>query len=148
MAAPKEQTLKAKEQARELYLYTPKTQEEIASIVGVSKGTVSNWKRSGKWEELKANAKNTPGKMLRIYANLVDRIDRMLDKQQEEAVDFDELAKATAALDKFDAKRNAPVHIEKVGILFARFLTEKMPAERDRYLDLYRTFAEWYIAAE
>ena len=43
-----------KEWAKTLYLRENLTQQEIAERVGVSRVTVSNWVRSGKWEEQKA----------------------------------------------------------------------------------------------
>lgn len=42
-----------KEWARTLYLRENLTQQEIADRVGVSRVTVSNWCRGGKWEEQK-----------------------------------------------------------------------------------------------
>lgn len=43
-----------KEWAKTLYLRENLTQQEIADRVGVSRVTVSNWVRAGKWEEQKA----------------------------------------------------------------------------------------------
>lgn len=43
-----------KEWAKTLYLRENLTQQEIADRVGCSRVTVSNWVRSGKWEEQKA----------------------------------------------------------------------------------------------
>lgn len=43
-----------KEWAKTLYMRENLTQQEIADRVGVSRVTVSNWVRAGKWEEQKA----------------------------------------------------------------------------------------------
>ena len=43
-----------KEWAKTLYKRENLTQQEIAERVGVSRVTVSNWVRAGKWEEQKA----------------------------------------------------------------------------------------------
>ena len=43
-----------KEWAKTLYLRENLTQQEIAERVGVSRVTVSNWVRAGKWEGQKA----------------------------------------------------------------------------------------------
>lgn len=43
-----------KEWAKTLYMRENLTQQEIAERVGVSRVTVSNWVRAGKWEEQKA----------------------------------------------------------------------------------------------
>ena len=40
-----------KEWAKTLYLKENLTQQEIADRVGVSRVSVSNWVRAGKWEE-------------------------------------------------------------------------------------------------
>lgn len=42
-----------KEWAKTLYLKENLTQQEIADRVGVSRVSVSNWVRAGKWEEQK-----------------------------------------------------------------------------------------------
>ena len=45
--------IQKKEWAQTLYLRENLTQQEIADRVGVSRVTVSNWCRAGKWEEQK-----------------------------------------------------------------------------------------------
>ena len=56
-----------KDWAKTLYLRENLTQQEIADRVGVSRVSVSNWIRTGKWEEL-SNIPNTDDG----YGNLLD----------------------------------------------------------------------------
>ena len=47
-----------KEWAKTLYLKENLTQQEIADRVGVSRVSVSNWVRAGKWEEQKVGLRS------------------------------------------------------------------------------------------
>lgn len=145
---PKEEQEKRIQQAKELYLYTQKTQAEIGRLLGVSHATVGVWKNRFKWHKEKEQAENVAYKLQKIYCNLVDKIEKLTTPNEDEDSpewDFDALSKAVSALEKFEQKRNASGHIEKVGLLLARYLTEQMPEKRNEYIGFYRGFAEWYL---
>lgn len=141
-----EELEKKRQHARELFLYTQKPQQEIANIVDVSPSTLTRWKTVDGWEGEKARMASTATKQQQIYFNLVDKIEKMTSKTEDEGEwDFDALAKTVAALERFERKRNVSSHIEQVGLLLAKYLSEEMPDERTRYIEFYRDFAQWYL---
>lgn len=56
---------KEKATARELYIYTDKTQAEIAKMLGVSEPTLSNWAKEGGWEQLRTARRSAPAEIQR-----------------------------------------------------------------------------------
>jgi hypothetical protein len=57
---PNEQKLAA---AKELYLYSDKTQSEIATEIGINRKTLYNWMRFGQWDKLKSDARQIPASL-------------------------------------------------------------------------------------
>ncbi|MFM2385688.1 MAG: hypothetical protein RL660_445 [Bacteroidota bacterium] len=57
--------------AKELYLQTNKTLEEIAAIVQVNRGTVSTWCKAENWEAIKNAQSQTPERVVQaMFAEL------------------------------------------------------------------------------
>lgn len=60
-----------REQAREFYLQTAMTHEQIAHLLNVNRKTVGLWIQQGKWREMKEAALHAPGIILEdLYAQL------------------------------------------------------------------------------
>ena len=128
-----------KEFARMLYMQGH-TQKEIAEKVGVTRNTISAWINSEKWGELKA-AKTITRKEL--VAKMLAKINEKLDADQWTS---DEMAKATAAIEKLDKQTNVVTIIEVVSAydtwLIARMkldpeLTPELVKVMNRYQDMF-----------
>lgn len=92
-----------KEWAKTLYLRENLTQQEIAERVGVSRVTVSNWVRSGKWEEQKAGLTLTRQEQVSNLYRQVAEINRAISKRPEgerfpNSKEADILGKLSAAI--------------------------------------------------
>jgi predicted transcriptional regulator len=72
-----------KEWAKTLYLKENLTQQEIADRVGVSRVSVSNWVRSGKWEEQKAGITLTREEQIRCLYRQVAEINKSIEARPE-----------------------------------------------------------------
>ena len=72
-----------KEWAKTLYLRENLTQQEIAERVGVSRVTVSNWVRAGKWEEQKAGLTLTRQEQVANLYRQVAEINRAISARAE-----------------------------------------------------------------
>ena len=92
-----------KEWAKTLYLRENLTQQEIADRVGVSRVTVSNWVRSGKWEEQKAGLTLTRQEQVSNLYRQVAEINRAISTRAEgerfpNSKEADILGKLSAAI--------------------------------------------------
>ena len=92
-----------KEWAKTLYLRENLTQQEIAERVGVSRVTVSNWVRSGKWEEQKAGLTLTRQEQVANLYRQVAEINRAISARAEgerfpNSKEADILGKLSAAI--------------------------------------------------
>ncbi len=92
-----------KEWARTLYLRENLTQQEIADRVGVSRVSVSNWCRSGKWEELKVGIMLTRSEQAQSLHRQLAEINRVIMAKPEgerfpDTKLADTIAKLTAAI--------------------------------------------------
>lgn len=72
-----------KEWAKTLYLRENLTQQEIAERVGVSRVSVSNWVRAGKWEEQKAGLTLTRQEQVSNLYRQVAEINRVIADRPE-----------------------------------------------------------------
>ena len=72
-----------KEWAKTLYLRENLTQQEIAERVGVSRVTVSNWVRTGKWEEQKVGLTLTRQEQVANLYRQVAEINRAISQRPE-----------------------------------------------------------------
>lgn len=96
-----------KEWAKTLYLRENLTQQEIADRVGVSRVTVSNWVRSGKWEEQKAGITLTRQEQVGNLYRQVAEINRTIASRDEgerfaTSKEADILGKLAAAISKME----------------------------------------------
>lgn len=92
-----------KDWARLLYLRENLTQQEIADRVGVSRVTVSNWFRAGKWEEQKTGITLTRREQVQAIYRHVGEINRAVMQKPEgerfpDSKQADILAKLAAAI--------------------------------------------------
>lgn len=72
------------ELAKDLYLHTQKTHQEIADILDVSKRTVFGWIKNGRWAEMKESARQAPGIILQDIHNHITAInDRIRDREDD-----------------------------------------------------------------
>lgn len=72
-----------KEWAKTLYLKENLTQQEIAERVGVSRVSVSNWVRAGKWEEQRTALTLTREEQVRALYRQVAEINRAIAARPE-----------------------------------------------------------------
>lgn len=96
-----------KEWAKTLYLRENLTQQEIADRVGCSRVTVSNWVRSGKWEEQKAGITLTRQEQVANLDRQVAEINRAIAGRPEgeryaTSKEADILGKLAAAISKME----------------------------------------------
>ena len=92
-----------KEGAKTLYMRENLTQQEIAERVGVSRVTVSNWVRAGKWEEQKAGLTLTRQEQVANLYRQVAEINRAISARAEgerfpNSKEADILGKLSAAI--------------------------------------------------
>ena len=92
-----------KEWAKTLYMRENLTQQEIAERVGVSRVTVSNWVRAGKWEEQKAGLTLTRQEQVANLYRQVAEINRAISARAEgerfpNSKEADILGKLSAAI--------------------------------------------------
>ena len=92
-----------KEWAKTLYMRENLTQQGIAERVGVSRVTVSNWVRAGKWEEQKAGLTLTRQEQVANLYRQVAEINRAISARAEgerfpNSKEADILGKLSAAI--------------------------------------------------
>lgn len=92
-----------KEWARTLYLRENLTQQEIADRVGVSRVTVSNWCRAGKWEEQKVGLTLTRREQVQSLYRQVAEVNNAIQLKPEgqrypDAKQADTIVKLTSAI--------------------------------------------------
>lgn len=91
-----------KEWAKTLYLKENLTQQEIADQVGVSRVSVSNWVRAGKWEEQKVGLTLTRQEQVASLYRQVAEINKAIAERPEErfpsSKEADILGKLSAAI--------------------------------------------------
>ncbi|MEZ5017349.1 MAG: hypothetical protein R2800_09880 [Flavipsychrobacter sp.] len=74
---------KEKNLARELFLYTNKTQKEIAEIVDVNTKTMSQWVSDGEWETIKKMQQQTPERIINDLYKELDEINSFIKNKEE-----------------------------------------------------------------
>lgn len=134
-----------KEWAKTLYLRENLTQQEIADRVGVSRVTVSNWVRSGKWEEQKAGLTLTRQEQVANLYRQVAEINRSISSRAEgerfpNSKEADILGKLSAAI------RNMEQEMAIADIISALtgFIEWLRPLDLDKAKELTR-LADAYI---
>lgn len=127
------------EQRRELarmYYMQGLTQKDIADRTGVSRNTVCQWVKEGKWGEMKA-AKTITRKEL--VAKMLNKINEKLDSDEWTS---DEMAKATSAIEKLDKQTNVVTIIE-VFSAFDNWLVARMKLDPELTPELVKTMNKY-----
>ena len=68
--------------AKDLYLQTDKTQQEIADILNVNRRTIYLWVKNGKWAEMKTAAAQTPFTMQNDIHNHIAAINKRIKDRE------------------------------------------------------------------
>ena len=138
-----------KEWAKTLYLRENLTQnltqQEIAERVGVSRVTVSNWVRSGKWEEQKAGLTLTRQEQVANLYRQVAEINRAISARAEgerfpNSKEADILGKLSAAIRNMEQETG----IADIISVLTGFVEWLRPLDLDKAKELTR-LADAYI---
>ena len=134
-----------KEWAKTLYLRENLTQREIAERVGVSRVTVSNWVRSGKWEEQKAGITLTRQEQVANLYRQVAEINRAISARAEgerfpNSKEADILGKLSAAIRNMEQETG----IADIISVLTGFVEWLRPLDLDKAKELTR-LADAYI---
>jgi transposase len=136
--------------AQTLFLYTDKSQQEIALAVGVSENTLSKWKQEGDWPTLKGAMTTTKPQLVRdLYqqisliresAKTEDGKVRALNYKEAQSINM--LSKAVENLDsKLDAGKYVQVMEE-----FVNWLFQAAPKEAQNFLQYQDRFMKGKFA--
>ena len=136
-----------KEWAKTLYLRENLTQQEIADRVGVSRVTVSNWVRAGKWEEQKAGLTLTRQEQVANLYRQVAEINRAISGRAEgerfpNSKEADILGKLSAAIRNMEQETG----IADIISVLTSFIEWLRPLDLDKAKELTR-LADAYIKA-
>lgn len=134
-----------KEWAKTLYLRESLTQQEIAERVGVSRVTVSNWVRAGKWEEQKAGLTLTRQEQVANLYRQVAEINRVISTRAEgerfpNSKEADILGKLSAAIRNMEQETG----IADIISVLTAFIEWLRPLDLDKAKELTR-LADAYI---
>ena len=134
-----------KEWANTLYLRENLTQQEIADRVGCSRVTVSNWVRTGKWEEQKVGITLTRQEQVGNLYRQVAEINRSIaDRPEGErfatSKEADILGKLAAAISKMEQE----IGIADTISVLTSFIEWLRPLDLEKAKEITR-FADAYI---
>ena len=134
-----------KEWAKTLYLRENLTQQEIADRVGVSRVTVSNWVRTGKWEEQKAGLTLTRQEQVANLYRQVAEINRAISARAEgerypNSKEADILGKLSASIRNMEQETG----IADIISVLTGFIEWLRPLDLDKAKELTR-LADAYI---
>lgn len=134
-----------KEWAKTLYLRENLTQQEIADRVGVSRVTVSNWVRAGKWEEQKAGLTLTRQEQVANLYRQVTEINRAISARAEgerypNSKEADILGKLSASIRNMEQETG----IADIISVLTGFIEWLRPLDLDKAKELTR-LADAYI---
>ena len=134
-----------KEWAKTLYMRENLTQQEIAERVGVSRVTVSNWVRAGKWEEQKAGLTLTRQEQVANLYRQVAEINRAISARAEgerfpNSKEADILGKLSAAIRNMEQETG----IADIISVLTSFIEWRRPRDLDKAKELTR-LADAYI---
>ena len=134
-----------KEWAKTLYLRENLTQQEIVERVGVSRVTVSNWVRAGKWEEQKAGLTLTRQEQVANLYRQVAEINRVISTRVEgerfpNSKEADILGKLSAAIRNMEQETG----IADIISVLTAFIEWLRPLDLDKAKELTR-LADAYI---
>lgn len=134
-----------KEWAKTLYLRENITQQEIADRVGVSRVSVSNWVRAGKWEEQKVGITLTRQEQVRNLYRQVAEINHTIATRPEgqrfaTSKEADILGKLASSISRMEQEAGIA---ETIGVL-TNFIEWLRPLDLDKAKDVTR-LADAYI---
>lgn len=134
-----------KEWAKTLYLRENLTQQEIADRVGVSRVTVSNWVRAGKWEEQKAGLTLTRQEQVANLYRQVAEINKAISARAEgerypNSKEADILGKLSASIRNMEQETG----IADIISVLTGFIEWLRPLDLDKAKELTR-LADAYI---
>lgn len=134
-----------KEWAKTLYLRENLTQQEIADRVGVSRVTVSNWVRAGKWEEQKAGLTLTRQEQVANLYRQVAEINRAIShvprgSEYPNSKEADILGKLSASIRNMEQETG----IADIISVLTGFIEWLRPLDLDKAKELTR-LADAYI---
>ena len=134
-----------KEWAKTLYMRENLTQQEIAERVGVSRVTVSNWVRAGKWEEQKAGLTLTRQEQVANLYRQVAEINRAISARAEgerfpNSKEADILGKLSAAIRNMEQETG----IAEIISVLTGFIEWLRPFDLEKAKELTR-LADAYI---
>lgn len=134
-----------KDWAKTLYLRENLTQQEIADRVGASRVSVSNWIRSGKWEEQRTALTLTREEQVRALYRQVAAINRAIEQRPEgerfaTAPEADIIGKLSKAIKQMETE----VGIAEVVSVMTNFINFMRPVDLDKAKDITR-LADAYI---
>ena len=134
-----------KDWAKTLYLRENLTQQEIADRVGVSRVTVSNWTRAGKWEEQKAGLTLTRQEQVANLYRQVAEINRAISARAEgerypNSKEADILGKLSASIRNMEQETG----IADIISVLTGFIEWLRPLDLDKAKELTR-LADAYI---
>ena len=92
----------AESRAMKAYLENKKlTQEDVALLVGVTRGTINKWAAKGDWDKLRKVSRRTPRQIERKIQENMDKLldDELTEEEQSKAIKkADALSKMNAVL--------------------------------------------------
>ena len=133
-----------KEWAKTLYLKENLTQQEIADRVGVSRVSVSNWVRAGKWEEQKVGLTLTRQEQVANLYRQVAEINKAIQSREEgkryaTPSEADTLGKLAATIKKLESDVGIS-DIISVGMRFSDWLRPQDPDMTKTFIRLFDQF--------
>ncbi|GAB4126250.1 MAG: hypothetical protein Fur0027_07200 [Raineya sp.] len=138
----KSERLEQKQTAQDLFVYSGRSQKEIAEIVGVSEQTIVRWKDEGKWEELKGANYLTANQ---VISNLYKRA---LELSQDPASNADRIAKIASAIDRLKPTKNTLTSYISAFMDFGEWCKKKGYVEEIKLLNkLQKAFIQDLISA-
>ena len=126
-----------KEWAKTLYLKENLTQQEIADRVGVSRVSVSNWVRSGKWEEQRVGITLTKEEQIRSLYRQVAEMNKAIEARPDgERFATSAEADIIGKLSKSIKQMETEVGIADVISVLTRFLEFLRPIDLEKAKDV------------
>lgn len=128
-----------KDWAKTLYLRESLTQQEIADRVGVSRVSVSNWIRTGKWEEQRTALTLTREEQVRSLYRQVAAINRSIeDRPEGERFATTTEADIIGKLSKSIKQMETEVGIADVVSVLTKFIEFLRPVDIEKAKDVTR----------
>jgi len=128
-----------KDWAKTLYLRESLTQQEIADRVGVSRVSVSNWIRTGKWEEQRTALTLTREEQVRSLYRQVAAINKAIEERPEgerfaNTTEADIIGKLSKSIKQMETE----VGIADVISVLTKFIEFLRPVDLEKAKDVTR----------